>query len=108
MRDAHLEGTLIPWSAISSIKASRSKRKGGGVLFLMTDASRLTTVPGPLATRLANLVTGVRPGQADKQMLLPMTPFAILDAAPDDVLAAIRAPRAGCGDPGRRGRMNAL
>ncbi len=95
VRDSHFGDTLIPWTAITEIKATTPSkvfgRNFGSMVILIAEASDLKTSPGPLAVRFANWVRGARPGVENKQLALPMTVTIALEATLDDLLEAIRA-----------------
>ena len=89
IRDTVLGKRLIPWPAIQSIKATRPGKTFGGALFLMADRAMIGANPGPVAVRAANLVIQALRRPESKQMVLAMTPFAMVDATQDDILNAI-------------------
>jgi hypothetical protein len=91
LRDAHLGNILIPWAAIREIKAIAPDDGMAIGLLLMVDAAQFRSIPGPLAGRIINFVTGARPGRPNRRMALLMTPAVALDVTLADLLEQIRS-----------------
>ena len=102
IQDAMLGNTLVPWAAIQKILVTRAKKKFGGSLFLIAERAQVPGNPGLPAIRAANLVIGALRRPEAKQMVLLLTPSAILEATTDAVLEAIEAREPAAGIPVER------
>lgn len=91
IRNPYVGHDVIPWPALYSIRATRPKDNSGGALFLISDAAALNPNADPVAVRAAKGADGRRPGRADEELILEMTPLVMIDATQDDVLKAIAA-----------------
>lgn len=89
--DAHLGDRLIPWETLSKIKVTGPMKTFGGMVILIANASKLSSIPGPLTVRFSNWMRGATAGSDGKQVALPMTVTTALDTTLEDLVAAIAA-----------------
>lgn len=88
IRDAFSVNTLVPWSALQKIVATRMNKFGGSI-FLIAERSEISGNSGMFAIRVANLVIKALRRPESKQVGFLLTPSVILDASAEDIFKAI-------------------
>jgi len=88
IRDAFSVNTLVPWSALRKIVATRMNKFGGSI-FLIAERSQMSGNSGMFAIRAANLAIKALRRPESKQVGFLLTPSVILDASSEDIFKAI-------------------